>query len=322
MTTTTQQSAIEQAEAHAFFSVTAPTGSQWFDPHEMTMRQRAVIMSTLGEPGSPIHATDQAYWANIIDHLQNENPLGTNVVIPDGTRERFSKRIIEGVFATVERLGIHVLIDSDTPWPQGLNDLGEHRPLALYVLGNPWRLTDNGVSIVGSRAATGYGEHVTMEMTSALADRGYTIVSGGAYGIDGMAHRAALAGGSATIAYLAGGVDRLYPVGHETMLRRVMEQGAVVSELPPGSAPTKWRFLQRNRLVAAHTDGTVVVEAGVRSGSLNTAGHAKALGRHVMAVPGAITSPASAGCHRLIREEGATLVTTADDVIAVLGSGE
>ena len=134
------------------------------------------------------------------------------------------------------------------------------------------------IALVGARAATGYGEHVAMEASAGLVDRGFAIVSGGAYGIDGMAHRAALASDGTTIAFLAGGIDRFYPLGHESLLTRIAQTGAVVSELPCGAAPTKWRFLQRNRLIAAASQATVVLEAGIRSGSLNTAGHAAALG--------------------------------------------
>lgn len=147
-----------------------------------------------------------------------------------------------------------------------------------------------------------------------LQNLGYAIVSGAAYGIDGMAHRAALASKGTTIAFLAGGVDRFYPSGHDALLTRIVEQGAVISELPPGSPPTKWRFLQRNRLIAAASLATVVVEAGSRSGSLNTANHANQLGRPVGAVPGPVTSAASAGCHRLLRDHNAECVTNADEM--------
>ena len=153
-----------------------------------------------------------------------------------------------------------------------------------------------------------------MELAADLVGRGVSIVSGAAYGIDGAAHRAALAAGGTTIALLAGGADRPYPAGHSQLIERIAASGAVVSEVPCGSAPTKWRFLQRNRLIAALADATVVVEAGWRSGSLNTAGHAAALARPLGAVPGPVTSAASAGCHRLLREFDARCVTSADDV--------
>jgi DNA processing protein len=214
------------------------------------------------------------------------------------------------------RYGLSLIVPGDDNWPTGLDDLGAHAPLALWVRGHSSVLASAGTSIalVGARAATGYGEHVTMEASAGLVDRGYTIVSGAAYGIDGMAHRAALASSGKTIAILAGGVDRFYPSGHEALLTRITEVGAVVSELPCGQPPTKWRFLQRNRLIAAMSQATVVLEAGWRSGSLNTAGHAASLGRPLGAVPGPVTSAASAGCHRLIRDFDAQCVTNADEM--------
>ena len=211
---------------------------------------------------------------------------------------------------------VRLLIPGDDAWPAGMDDLGLHSPIALWVRGNlsTMHTLDSSISLVGARAATGYGEHVTMEASASLVDRGYTIVSGAAYGIDGMAHRAALASSGQTIAFLAGGVDRFYPSGHDALLTRIVETGAVVSELPPGSQPTKWRFLQRNRLIAAASQATVVMEAGWRSGSLNTAGHASALGRPLGAMPGPVTSAASAGCHRLIRDFDAVCVTNAAEM--------
>lgn len=229
---------------------------------------------------------------------------------------RLQSRVALLALTQAARYAVRLLIPTDPAWPAGLDDLGPHAPLALWLRGNESTLQSSGESIalVGARAATGYGEHVAMEASAGLVDRGYTIVSGAAYGIDGMAHRAALASSGQTIAVLAGGVDRFYPSGHEALLTRIVEEGAVFSELPCGAAPTKWRFLQRNRLIAAISRATVVLEAGWRSGSLNTAGHAAALGRPLGAVPGPVTSAASAGCHRLIREFGAACVTNADEM--------
>lgn len=214
------------------------------------------------------------------------------------------------------RFGARLVIPGDPEWPTGLDDLGLHAPAALWVRGDAGMLgrLERSIAMVGARAATGYGEHVTIEAASGLIDRGFAIISGAAFGVDGAAHRAALASGGATIAFLAGGVDRFYPSAHETLLTRIVERGAVVSEVPLGTAPTKWRFLQRNRLIAAAARATVVVEAGWRSGSLNTAGHAAQLGRPLGAVPGPVTSSASAGCHRLIREYDAVCVTTAQEM--------
>jgi len=214
------------------------------------------------------------------------------------------------------RVGARLLVPGDELWPSGLDDLGEHAPPALWVRGTDAALAalSRSIALVGARAATGYGEHVTMEASAGLVDRGYAIVSGAAYGIDGMAHRAALASNGMTIAFLAGGVDRFYPSGHDALLTGIAQHGAVVSELPCGQPPTKWRFLQRNRLIAAASLATVVIEAGWRSGSLNTAGHASTLGRPLGAVPGPVTSAASAGCHRLIRDFTALCVTNPDEM--------
>jgi len=229
---------------------------------------------------------------------------------------RVSKADALLAFRQAARFGIALLVPSDPEWPSGFADLGDHAPHALWVRGSRDALLalDRSLAIVGARAATGYGEHVTIESAAGLVDRGYAIVSGAAYGIDGAAHRSALASGGTTIAFLAGGLDRFYPSGHDALLGRIVERGAAVSEVPCGVAPTKWRFLQRNRLIAAAARATVVVEAGARSGSLNTAGHAAALGRPLGAVPGPVTSSASAGCHRLLREYDAVCVTTADEM--------
>lgn len=214
-----------------------------------------------------------------------------------------------------------LLTPADPDWPERLDDLGPHAPLALWLRGNAdaVRSTQRSIALVGARAATGYGEHVAGEAGSGLVGRGFTIVSGAAYGIDGMAHRAALASQGTTVAFLAGGVDRPYPSGHSVLIGRIIDTGAVISEVPCGGAPSKWRFLQRNRLIAAVSDATVVLEAGWRSGSLNTAAHAASLGRPLGAVPGPVTSATSAGCHRLIREYDAVCVTNVDEMAELAG---
>ncbi|GMM94836.1 MULTISPECIES: DNA-processing protein DprA [Microbacterium] len=217
------------------------------------------------------------------------------------------------------RIGAMLITPAASDWPESLNDLGAHAPVAVWVRGtvDAWRST--AVAIVGARAATSYGEHVAADLAAGIGAYGGAVVSGAAYGVDGAAHRAALAVGSPTVAFLAGGVDRAYPRGNSALIERIAEVGALVSELPPGAAPTKWRFLQRNRLIAALGAATVVVEAGWRSGSLNTAGHAVSLGRPLGAVPGPVTSAASAGCHRLLREYDAVAVTGADDAWELVG---
>ena len=278
------------------------------------------IWSTVIEPGDQ-DAGELIATLNAAEALEAVLNGGSNSIDEERVRSlgervvpKFSTGAVEMAFRSAARFGAELVTPEHPHWPTRMNDLGTSAPVALWVRGNTEFLVDEvSTAIVGARAATGYGEHVTMEITAGLVGRGHTIVSGAAYGIDGMAHRAALAASGHTVAYLAGGVDRFYPSGHDALLSRIVETGAVASELPCGSAPTKWRFLMRNRLIAASTKATLVVEAGWRSGSLNTAGHAVALGRPLGAVPGPVTSAASAGCHRLIREFGATLVTTTDE---------
>jgi DNA processing protein len=193
-------------------------------------------------------------------------------------------------------------------------------PMVLWALG-PARLDESAqraAAIVGTRAATSYGEQVTADLATGLAERDVAVISGGAYGIDGAAHRASLAAEGITVAVLAGGLDVPYPVGHSALLHRIGVDCLVVSEYPPGVRPARHRFLTRNRLVAALAGATVVVEAGLRSGAANTAAWARALGRVVGAVPGPVTSSASAGCHALLRD-GAELVSRAGDIVEFVG---
>jgi DNA processing protein len=193
-------------------------------------------------------------------------------------------------------------------------------PLALWVLG-PARLEDvaqRAAAVVGTRAATSYGEHVAADLAVGLAERDVAVVSGGAYGIDGAAHRGALSVDGLTVAVLAGGIDIPYPAGHSALLHRIATDGLLVTEYPPGVRPARYRFLTRNRLVAAFGGASVVVEAGLRSGAANTAAWARALGRVVGAVPGPITSSASSGCHALLRA-GAEVITRAEDVVELVG---
>ncbi|GIG28009.1 DNA-processing protein DprA [Cellulomonas marina] len=211
--------------------------------------------------------------------------------------------------------GGRLVVPGDEDWPPGLDDLRETAPPALWVRGTLPAAGRRAVALVGARAATPYGEHVASRLAGDLARAGLVVVSGGAYGIDAAAHRGALAAGGTTLVVVAGGVDRPYPAGNARLLAAAVEQGgAVLAEVPPGALPTRTRFLQRNRLIAAIAGATVVVEAAWRSGALSTARHAAGLLRPVGAVPGPVTSAASAGCHRIVREEAATLVTDADDV--------
>jgi DNA processing protein len=233
--------------------------------------------------------------------------------------------------AAAEQVGARLVVPEDDEWPawqllslahardRGLRWAGV--PIGLWVRGSArlGDVCDRAVSVVGARAATGYGEHVAAELGYGLADRGVTVVSGAAYGIDGAAHRGALAAEGLTVAVLGCGIDIGYPAGHTSLLDRIARDGLVISEYAPGTVPARHRFLVRNRLIAALSAGTVVVEAGVRSGARNTAACAAALGKELMAVPGPITSAMSAGCHELIRSGTAIPVGSVDEVLESIG---
>ncbi|WP_166391802.1 DNA-processing protein DprA [Nocardioides ochotonae] len=228
-----------------------------------------------------------------------------------------------------ERFGLRFVVPGDEEWPAQLDDLAGveplHRrggvPVGLWVRG-PLRLDalHHPVAVVGSRSATTYGTAVAAEISAIAGREGYAVVSGAAYGIDHAAHRGAVSADGPSVAVLACGADRAYPVAHRAMLEFLAAEGAVVSEAPPGCAPTRIRFLARNRLIAALAEGTVVVEAAVRSGALNTATWTSRLNRHLMGVPGPVTSASSQGVHELVRGGAATLVTSGADVLEVLGA--
>jgi DNA processing protein len=232
-------------------------------------------------------------------------------------RARLTEIPADRDLAEFERAGIRLVCPGDPEWPTQLDALGDTRPYALWVRGSSdLRFAClRSVSIVGARAATAYGSYVSAELAAGLASRGWAIVSGGAYGVDGAAHRGSLAAEGTTVAVLACGVDNPYPPGHSELFAAIAAQGLLVSEWPPGRTPTRARFLVRNRVIAALSRGTVVVEAGRRSGALNTGRHARDLCRPLMAVPGPVTSEASAGCHWIMREWGAVCVTETVDVL-------
>ncbi len=233
------------------------------------------------------------------------------------------------LLASAATLGIRFVCPGDSEWPVVLDGLayrvGDQKwvapPLGLWVQGeaNLAELMPRSVAVVGARAATDYGRRVAIELGADLAARGWTVVSGAAYGIDGAAHRGALAVGGTTVAVLACGVDIAYPRGHAELIGRIMEAGLIVSELPPGVRPSRPRFIARNRLIAALTRGTVVVEAALRSGALSTATWAGHLQRPLAAVPGPVTSAMSAGTHELIRSGAAMLVNDAGEVADLVG---
>ncbi|MCO1340196.1 DNA protecting protein DprA [Kocuria polaris] len=236
---------------------------------------------------------------------------------------------------TMRRLGGGLLTPEDEQWPDQLEALGVSAPLALWWRGRSeyaaFDTVRRRIAVVGSRDATEYGIRAAHEIIAPLVAKGAQIVSGGAYGIDAAAHRAALAAlsmtpgaghGDPTMAVMAGGLDRFYPTGNDDLIREIAANGVVVAEVPPGSSPTRWRFLLRNRLIAALCDVTVVVEARWRSGALSTARRAAEIGREVGAVPGSVFSANSAGCHRLIAEGAANIVTRPEDVMEMAGGME
>lgn len=244
--------------------------------------------------------------------------------------------VAEAALDRAERLGARIVIPEDDEWPQPVRDLTQllgrpaaHRidrdvapPLCMWVRGAP-RLDEaltRSVAVVGARAATHYGEHVATMLAYELAERDWTIVSGGAHGIDAAAHRGALNAGGLTVAVLACGVDKPYPSGNTALFDRIADAGLLVSEWPPGSVPVRHRFLIRNRVIAAATRGTVVVEASARSGASQTLRRAIALGRRPMVVPGPVTSAMSVGCHELLRDnEEVRLVTSTAHILEEIG---
>lgn len=290
-------------------------------------RLARVALNALAEPGDP-------RFPRLVGELGAQGlyeRLAADVDL-DGLRSQTSERLVgldpAVVLEQAGRLGIRFVVPGDPEWPPPLSDLDRVEPLnqmsgaplGLWVRG-PVPLTDvlgDSVAIVGSRSATTYGTQVAADLAAHLAGAGTTVVSGAAYGIDQAAHRGALAAGGTTVAVLACGVDRAYPSGHKALLDYLCETGAVVSDLRPGCAPSRHRFLARNRLIAAMTQGTVVVEAAVRSGALNTASWAQRMNRSVMGVPGPVTSAPSEGVHELVRSGAATLVTRGEHVRELL----
>ncbi len=290
-------------------------------------RLARVVLSCAVEPGD--HTT-----SSLVRQLGPQRALVALLVPRSGSTLHERIREVDPVrqLEQAERCGIRFLVPGDPEWPSGLDDLDHDirvqglggTPPGLWVKG-PMPLTElaTSVAMVGSRSASVYGVEVTRAIVGPVVAAGVPVVSGGAKGIDFAAHDAALLAGGATVAVLACGVDRAYPQENRRLLAHLAAEFAVVSEQPPGSAPTRLRFLARNRLIAALTQGTVLVEAALRSGALNTVAWAEQLSRPVMCVPGPVTSYVSQGVHYCIRRGGSTLVTHGSEVLEVVGvSGE
>lgn len=283
-------------------------------------------LSRVIEPGDPAALDTFAGMepAEIWQALRSDDPrlVRWSTRLADALPERDLER--------AEAAGARFVVPGDDEWPEqvevladaGLQSRRGGVPFGLWVRGgaNLRLATERSIALVGARACSSYGELVASELAAGLADNGVTVTSGGAYGIDAAAHRGALAGSGLTVAVLACGVDVSYPRGNTALFNRIAEEGLLVSELPPGCSPTKLRFLARNRLIAASALGTVVAEAAVRSGALNSAGWAEQCGRAVLAVPGPITSRMSEGAHLLIRERNAVLATNVADILEAVSS--
>jgi DNA processing protein len=254
------------------------------------------------------------------DHFRAPEFLSTLEDSLECWKRRLITVNVDKSLEVLKSLGGYLLTPQSSYWPKGLFDLGDASPAVLWatgnknVLGNPKTL-----AVVGSRIASAYGLEVTNDLVHIAVSKGYVVVSGGALGIDAKAHQSTLDAKGQTIAVMAGGPDRLYPPRNLDLFEQIRHSGILISEMPPGTAPARWRFLQRNRLIAAIGQATVVVEAGFRSGSINTAGHANELDRPVGAIPGPINSTRSAGCHRLIKERRAELISTPSDLDELLG---
>lgn len=289
-------------------------------------RLARAALSRLAEPGdlSVARVVRDLGAVDAVEHLRMRasGPDGSDVSVRDQALN--PARDLE----QADRLGIRFIVPGDQEWPEQLADLDEcdpvqdqgGQPFGLWVKG-PLRFdeSDLSVAVVGSRSATSYGTNVAGAIGATLAATGLTVISGAAFGIDQAGHRGALAAEGPTVAVLACGVDRAYPQAHRELIDYIASHGAVVAELPPGCSPTRFRFLARNRVIAALTAGTVVVEAAVRSGALNTANWADRLSRQVMGVPGPVTSAQSQGVHQLIRG-GAALVTNGAEVLELVGA--
>ena len=309
-------------------------------------RLARVVLSRVAEPGDPrmTSLVREHGGEAILAALRHQADLALATGPPGADPDREGGGVdvlgrdlaerLRGVDPAVElaraaERGMRFVVPGDPEWPAGLEDL-QHAPLlherggvplGLWCRG-PLRLDEavqRAVAVVGSRSATTYGADVAGQVAAVLAGEGWTTVSGAAFGIDQAAHRGALARRGPTIAVLASGADRAYPTAHRALIDYVADVGLVVSEAAPGCAPTRIRFLARNRLIAGLSGGTVVVEAAVRSGALNTASWAAGLGRPVMGVPGPVTSAPSAGVHQLIRARDALLVTRGEEVLEVVG---
>ncbi|QLL25207.1 DNA-protecting protein DprA [Actinobacteria bacterium IMCC26103] len=267
----------------------------------------------------------QIYWSNQIREFGPQEVYG-RLLVESYDPVKFRKLIDRLKAADLELLedqiggsSAHFITPESENWPSSLNDLNA-APIGLVVKGDLSVLNERSLAIVGTRNPTPYGARIAGEFAAGFVDREWNIVSGGAYGIDSAAHKGALIAEGRTIAVLAAGIDVAYPAGNARLFAEIAENGALVSEVLPGAHAIPSRFLTRNRIIAALSQATLVVEAAFRSGSLRTARDAAELMRPVMAIPGPISAPTSEGCHRLIGERAAEIVTSVTDAIELISA--
>ena len=288
-------------------------------------RAARMLLTGVIEPGHPaiLGAVAEFGAETVVSRLQSGK-----IALSESLAARLARFDVDRELAMAARVGARYLVPGDPEWPDRLDDLAESpilherggAPIGLWVRG-PAHLAETveqSVAIVGSRSCTTYGSEIAAEMAGDVSGAGFTVVSGAAYGIDNCAHRGCLAARGTTVAVLACGVNRFYPLGHRDLIQRIAQEGLVVSEAAMGAAPMQIRFLARNRIIAGLTSGTVIVEAAIRSGALNTANWAEGINRTVMGVPGSVLSEPSAGVHELIRGRGALLVTRGAEVVEAL----
>ena len=233
--------------------------------------------------------------------------------------DRIKQSSGEEVITQITSAGAFFLTPDDIDWPISLNDLAAP-PIALLIKGQREYLPNliDSISIVGTRNPTPYGRRIAEDFGAGVADHEWAVVSGGAIGIDAAAHNGCLVGEGITVAVLGGGFNKNYPAAHEKLFAEISESGLLISEVMPDVPAIPHRFLTRNRLIAALSKATIVVEAAFRSGSLRTARDAADIFRPVMAIPGPINSPTSEGCHRLIAERVAELVSSVSEVMELV----
>lgn len=278
---------------------------------------RVLLLSSI-EPGSHFWST-QITQLGAIEVIERIKDGAYNQENSEKIARSIGRQSGEELIAKIVEAKAVFLTPEDGDWPLALNDLSSP-PIGLVVTGRTDILGQSALAIVGTRNPTHYGVRAAEDFAAGFVDREWHIVSGGAYGIDSAAHRGALMAEGSTIAVLATGVDINYPAGNARLFAEIQENGALVSEVLPGVTAYPNRFLTRNRIIAALSRATLVVEAAFRSGSLRTARDAAELMRPVMAIPGPITSPTSEGCHRLIGERCAEIVTSVADAVEFVSS--